>query len=94
MRITISRTLECTIISPTTTTNLQIWANLIGQIVIFQEMFFGASIREPNFVSFSGSLQSPPPPVQQIEQPPYDIENAISDEVGINTQENAIIRGK
>ena len=47
-------------------------------------------------IYFSGSLQSPapPPPVQQIEQPAYDIENVISDEAGINTQENAIIRGK
>ena len=47
-------------------------------------------------IYFSGSLQSPapPPPVQQTEQPAYDIENVISDEAGINTQENAIIRGK
>ena len=55
-------------------------------------MFLNVSL----IIYFSGSLQSPapPPPVQQIEQPAYDIENVISDEAGINTQENAIIRGK
>ena len=89
MRITISRTLECTIISPTT--NSRILANLIGQIVNFLEMFLNVSL----IIYFSGSLQSPaPPPPVQIEQPAYDIENVISDEAGINTQENAIIRGK